>query len=114
METVSEEVFSFDDFKEALSAYAEANEISLSGETKLWTDLGVWGMDALDLFANIEEGLGCSITGTFSIYDYVPNDTEVGVFGRLNTKRTISDLSLAELFAMLDFVPKGQNRNWPY
>ena len=104
----------FETFNEALSAYGGDTQEKLSRDTKLWGDLGVWGMDALDLFANLEAELGCSITGDFSIYSYLPTDTEIGLFGRLKAKRAIPDLTVGELFSMLQFLPKRKIPHWPY
>lgn len=66
----------------------------------IWADLGIGGDCFHDYSVNILEELRCDWSDTsFDVYNYLPRDNEIGLFGRIVGGRTIPDLSFRELYA---------------
>lgn len=94
-------MISLPDFVRAVSAYSEGKVATV--DTWLWSDLGIFGDDWNDFMVNTLDALGVDADADFDVYNYIPLDDEVGLFGRLVARRTIPDLRLRELFAYLEF-----------
>ena len=82
---------------------AVAGDEAVTAETRLWKDLSIAGDDWDVLIFNALEELGLEATSEINIYNYIPAEGEIGLFGRLVANRPIPDIRVRELFAFIEF-----------
>lgn len=89
------------EFVEALDA--ESGDDAVTAETWLWKDLRIAGDDWDNLVVCVLKRLGSEATTDINIYNYIPSEGEVGLFGRQVGNRSIPDIRVRELYAFIDF-----------
>ncbi len=98
-------VISLSDFVTA--AITALGRGAVTAETWLWRDIGIFGDEWDDFILNTLDALGVDADADFNVYNYIPMDEEVAVFGgKLIADRTIPDLRVRELYAFLEFKPR--------
>lgn len=92
---------SLKEFVEAVDA--EYGDDMVTAESWLWKDLRIAGDDWDDLIICALKRLGSEATSGINIYNYIPSEGEVGLFGRQIGNRSIPDIRVRELYAFIDF-----------
>ena len=90
-----------EEFEHFLSAVAERtgkarNEIG--PDTKLWADLELWGSEYVWTMMEVQKILGYRLNTDLEIFEYIPDESERGWFGKLRIKRDIPDITLRNLY----------------
>ncbi|MDP3495777.1 MAG: hypothetical protein Q8R82_21930 [Hyphomonadaceae bacterium] len=93
---------SLQQFLEALSNHFGQ---PVTRDTWLWKDLNLFGDDYWFGLVPVILGLGASVreSDRVRLGDFLPEEREIGLFGRLVARRTIPDITAGEFYAFLEF-----------
>ena len=75
----------------------------VSGEALIWEELKLFGGEYVDVLSDVANRLSVKIETAIRIFDYIPEDSEVGLFRKLKSNRSIPDIKLRELYAHFTF-----------
>jgi hypothetical protein len=90
------------DLDQFVSATSDFLSVNAGPDSYLWKDLRLFGENYADCFDEVAKALRVKLVSAIDIFDYIPEDHEVGLCFWLCTDRTIPDISLREFFAFLE------------
>lgn len=93
---------SIEEFLDAVAARTGFPRDEVTAQTRIWTDLKLFGGEYVDVMMSVQKLLGVRLETSIDVFQFIPRDREVGWFQSLRTKREIPDLTLGELFSQCE------------